>query len=451
MPLGLQPTGTDPLIQKILAQGEQGQKDYAQTSADLEASRQRETAARTAQQEALAPVGSQIKDAVAKVPQMGELAPIPDAPKAPTIDAKEMGDTLALITGLAALGGALTRQPLTAALNNFSAGVHGYVQGNQQVFQDNIKQFESNLKQASAKNEEIYKKYEAADKKYGADINALQAQYKLIAAETQNPIDIELAARGDIVSLAELKAKSQQQYTTALGSVARMKEAAEARREASADRRAIAEMSAGTKGWQVFQMPDGTLMRVNSATGETAPIEGSKGATKPGTAGKGGAAAGGVRGSLVQAASKNALARLDEIKGSSGQFPTTSAMFGQHGTGAVSRMIHGVGQAALSNEQQKVDADYASLVDEAIPVFTGGLRGSDAFRQFLMGQLPGPGDSQETANEKMRLFEANIKGTANTFGAVYSTNPAFQAPGGAPATVPTTPADDELINKYLPK
>lgn len=439
MPLGLEIPGSDTksLVQQIMGQAEKSNASAEASTAELAASREREAAARAEQVKAQAPTREKLKQAVSSSPAAPEFKSVPEAPTAPQINTQEMSETISLVTALAALGGALTRQPLTAALNSFSAGVHGFVQGKQQVFQDNLKSFDANLKKASAENESQWRKYQAAKEKHGADIQGLQIELQQIAAETQNPIDIELARQGRIVDLMKLAETRNNNYTKALEQVGKLqeqerthREQAAARAEAAADRRSMFEQSQAGKGWQVFQNADGSLVRVNATTGETQPIEGSKGLVKPKA---GGSSSGSIntRNALVVGAANNAIDRMNELKqDGGGQFPTTSVMFGQHGDGVFSRSAHALGQSALSKEQQKIDAGYASLVDEAIPVFTGGLRGSDAFRRFLLGQVPQPGDSPETANEKMRLFEANIKGTLKTFQGAFSSNKAFHAESG---------------------
>lgn len=202
--------GVNPILSGMEARRAKASERLDALETDYKASRAREELARTAQQAALAPVGQQIKDKLSNAPVLGETSPIPQAPQPIKIDTKEMGETLSLITALAALAGALTRTPLTSALNSFSAGVQGYVTGNQKVFDDNIKTFNAELQKAKAQNDIVYHKYQTAKEKFGTDIQGLQQEYKLIAAETQNPIDLELARRGDIVTLDKISQQRAQ-------------------------------------------------------------------------------------------------------------------------------------------------------------------------------------------------------------------------------------------------
>lgn len=135
-----------------------------------------------------------------------------------------------------------------------------------------------------------------------------------------------------------------------------------------------------------------------------------------------------VRGNLVEGSAHNAINRLNEIRK---LYPggTTSVLFGTSGDGPVSRGAHGLVRGAQNEKTQDIDAKWASFIDEAIPVFTGGLRGSDAFRRFLIEQAPGPGTKPGVVAEKMRLFEENIKGTQKAFANKFKTDPSMWAPG----------------------
>jgi hypothetical protein len=136
-----------------------------------------------------------------------------------------------------------------------------------------------------------------------------------------------------------------------------------------------------------------------------------------------------VRQSIVKAAVDNSLKRLDEIEQRFGDTTTTSSFFGQSGGNPLTRGVYGLGKGLQGKAQQEADAKWGSFIDEAIPVFTGGLRGSDAFRKFLIEQAPGPGDKPETVREKRRLFRENIKGTSNAFFQKFSSDASMQAPG----------------------
>lgn len=147
-----------------------------------------------------------------------------------------------------------------------------------------------------------------------------------------------------------------------------------------------------------------------------------------------------VRGNLVEGSAFNAINRLKEIEE---KFPTgtTSLLFGRSADSVLSGAGHAAMRGAQSADQQDLDAKWSSFIDEAIPVFTGGLRGSDAFRRFLIEQAPGPNTKPEVVKEKMRLFRENIKGTQRAFANKFATDPKMWAPGVTKEQVqgPTAP------------
>ena len=65
-----------------------------------------------------------------------------------------MQETASMFMTLGALAGLLTRQPLTAALNNMSAAMQGVQEKDQQQFDENYKQFQDNYKRAMDRNKE---------------------------------------------------------------------------------------------------------------------------------------------------------------------------------------------------------------------------------------------------------------------------------------------------------
>lgn len=141
-----------------------------------------------------------------------------------------------------------------------------------------------------------------------------------------------------------------------------------------------------------------------------------------------------VRQSLVKAGVTNALARLKDIET---KYPSlnTSAFFGTHGDNPATRAIYGGGRGMMSSEQKQADAAWGSFIDEAIPVFTGGLRGSDAFRRFLIEQAPGVGDDKASRTEKVRLLKANIEGTSHAFFDRFANDSSMWLPGTKPEDV----------------
>lgn len=217
--------GADPVMRKILSRGDQMQADAKNADAQLQASYAKTDELRKAQATALAPSQAALKDKVQQgAPVPAPALPSPEAPKPPQLNPQEMRDTLGLIVALASIGGALTRHPLTAALNNFAAGADGVMKGQADVYSKELKEFEANFKKAKEENDRIWQRYQAAQTKYGADIRGLQEELRIIAAETQSPIDMELAHQTRIIDLYNLHEKADANYNKVLETIERMKE-----------------------------------------------------------------------------------------------------------------------------------------------------------------------------------------------------------------------------------
>lgn len=420
--LGIDMGGMPPLGTQYAA----AMKDNTAAMGELEQAQRQQSQAHAAGAEKL-------KGMEAQSPAVPEQSPLPEKFEHHGLNDQQMNESIQSMFALAAIGGMMTRAPVTAALQAFSGGLKGLVDGDKMVFARETAEFDRNLKTAIAKNQQAVQKYNMAFKKHQGDLNAAMREIQLEATAHQDTVTAALAKANNaqgvmkhIESMQRAEQMATRQHDQLMLQLKRM-ESQDARFNAS---------QAG-KGWQVFQDPKtGQLVRVNAVSGEVAPVDYSA-LQKPGAPGKGGGSASGdTRSKLVSGASKNALNRLDEIKkDSGGNYPNTSVAFGTHADSLTGRIGEAGVNMLMSDEQQKVDARYASLIDEAIPVFTGGLRGSDAFRKFLLGQVPQPGQSQDAANEKMRLFEENIKGMRDDFTKAFRSNPSFQA-GEAPAASP---------------
>lgn len=201
---------------------------------------------------------------------------------------------------------------------------------------------------------------------------------------------------------------------------------------------------------QLFTEPDGTVKSYNPQTQEVKVVSDLKGAKKVGTnSGQGGGTAKvQQRVALVTGAAKNALDRLGEIEKEFGNNYSVSPIFGEHATSPMGKIAEGATRMALTKKQQAFDAQAGSFIDEAIPVFTGGLRGSDSFRRFLAGQLPQPMEDPETRARKWKLFRQNIEGMSNSFATAYGANPQYWGgkTGDSPAV---TQADVQKAQQEL--
>lgn len=203
------------------------------------------------------------------------------------------------------------------------------------------------------------------------------------------------------------------------------------------------------KGWKMFTDQGGVNYRVNENAGVVQKKSGSAwedvnelpaGATHIGsTIG----VKDNVRTSLVLGAAGNALARMGEAEQRFGGLGNlrASPYFGVHKGGVLANTGMQIGRAAtLSTEQRNKDSFVAGVVDEAVPVFTGGLRSSDSFRQFLISQVPSAiGDNDESTAVKWDIFKKNISGQSNAFRNKFMTTPEFWGAGVTSKDFSATP------------
>lgn len=248
------------------------QDQLAASTAKIEEMRKKQAAER-------APIVQQIRSKSAEPGMEYKPGDLPDF-KPPQIDPKEMNETMSLLTAVAAMSGLLTRQPLTAALNAFSQGVHGYVQGNQEQYKRSLDTFKTSFEKAKTLNDEHYKQVQQAQAKHKNDIQGLMNELSVLSAEHQDAVQSAMLARGDLTSAISISEKKYDAFQKISLGVAKLAQSEEHAKQAHADRRAALDK----RGWQVFQGPDGKLTRVNLTTGKVEPIEGSEGLTKLGGA-----------------------------------------------------------------------------------------------------------------------------------------------------------------------
>lgn len=95
---------------------------------------------------------------------------------------KDVSDMAGMLMVLAALGGSLTRAPLTASLNNMAAMIKGFNEGNATAFEQSYKQFDAN-----------YKKGMEAHRAYQDELTALREKHRGdLAALTEAKRDLDL-------------------------------------------------------------------------------------------------------------------------------------------------------------------------------------------------------------------------------------------------------------------
>lgn len=309
----------------------------------------------------------------------------------------ELTETMQTMFALAAIGGAMTRTPMTAAFNSFSAALKGLTQGDQILFQREKDAFDLHLKTALAKNQQAMNDYKIAFEKHRGNVQDLMNEWSILTKK-----------HGDTLASINAERQDIQGMLRHIESMKKMDEMA----RASADRTKmmLAALEERHRHDVAGEQFNEAKLRAAAGKGPNAN----------------------QRAQLVVSSAKNTLNRLDEFLKDKESVPRSSLMFGAHPEGVIDRGAVAIGNTLIGEDQRKVDAAYNSIIDEAIPVFTGGLRGSDSYRRFLISQMPGPGDDDNSAAEKLRLFRSNVEGNLNTFSSAFKSNPAFHAEGEAP-------------------
>ena len=116
----------------------------------------------------------------------------------------------------AMLGGALTRQPMLAAMNNMTAAMKGWQEGDTARTKAELESFDRNFKIAQAKRSGQIEERKAAHEKYKGDIQGLELAEKQIALKYEDQIAAELARKGDFNALSKHYDSLAKNYETAI-------------------------------------------------------------------------------------------------------------------------------------------------------------------------------------------------------------------------------------------
>lgn len=154
---------------------------------------------------ALAPIKDRFSKASA---EQAALQPPPET-KLPTFEHKgmspeELNSSVMTLFTLAAIGGAMTRAPMTAALNAFAAGIKGLHEGDQELFKRESATFDRELKLATEKSREAGDRYRSIIEKGKGNLQAIENELRIAALEFN-----------DTVTLATLDMKSGKEMVTA--------------------------------------------------------------------------------------------------------------------------------------------------------------------------------------------------------------------------------------------
>lgn len=134
-------------------------------------------------------------------PQPQKVSEPPDLQKAFAKDANEFLTTAAVV---AAFGGAISRQHMTAALTSFGSAVKGLKQGQTDVFNRGYEQWKASTEATIRNNDQKQKEYEdaLADRKRGIDEQ--MAQINMIATKYHDPLMAQAASAKNYLMVGQL-------------------------------------------------------------------------------------------------------------------------------------------------------------------------------------------------------------------------------------------------------
>lgn len=134
------------------------------------------------------------------------------------IRGEDLESLMQTMFAFAAIGGAMTRAPITAALNNFNGAMKGFVQGDSMVFDREKAEFDRNLRAAIAKNQEARQSYQDAFTKHKGNMQDLMNEWTILTKSYGDSVGAINAERQDVNGMLrhiESLAKSEQQAAAA--------------------------------------------------------------------------------------------------------------------------------------------------------------------------------------------------------------------------------------------
>lgn len=185
-------------------------QQFAEAKQDNAAAMQDVEKAKKASSEARLAGKQKIEGIQKEAPAVPDLKPLPDKFEHKGMDDKAMTDAMQTMFVFAALGGAMTRTPMTGAMKAFGGALKGLAQGDQAAFQREGAEFDRNLKVAMQKNNEALSKYKLAFEKHKGDLSSALQE-----------IQLEAAAHNDTVTGAMARANNAKGVMQQIQSMAR--------------------------------------------------------------------------------------------------------------------------------------------------------------------------------------------------------------------------------------
>ena len=394
-----------------------------------------------------------------------ETEKIPDQIKfTPTDIQQTMGGLLAL----AALSGLASRQPLTASLNAMAGMIQGVREGDETRFQRSFKEYDQNLKTVLAKNKQYENEFNRIVKSEELSITQKAEELRLLNVQFDRQVAQVAGQKVDYKNMLDLGMKSIRATTDAELKLESMKARAQAAAQASSDRRYAAGLAhqdrqdaIKERGWREYQSADGTVNRVNIATGKHESITGTSGLTRTaGGKGAAGAAAGGGKALTVMqstmyedvATGYFRLGELENIYKQTGEIPAGSAFLQSqlHADGLVSVLRNYAVNRSMPENLQQTDALLLGVAFDIASARSGG-RGqlSDAKIREVTRQMPLAGDTDETKALKYKIIVNQLEEANRTLPEQYQYDPAKRGPKGGGATAAAKPTPTQADRDYV--
>lgn len=157
-----------------------------------------------------------------QAPEQPNLQAIPDKFTPTGMGKEEMTENMQTMFALAAIGGLMTRKPMSLAIKAFTGGLQGLHAGDQQAYKRGLEEFDRNLKVATAKNSEAVQKYQLALEKNKGDLTAAMNEIQLAANAAGDTMTAAIARSGNakavigqiqaMVKAEENATRTQQQF-----------------------------------------------------------------------------------------------------------------------------------------------------------------------------------------------------------------------------------------------
>jgi len=312
------------------------------------------------------------------------------APTAPTlleqkeykptnIDPEKEKEAFSSFMAWSMIGGALTKQPLVAAMKNYTGAMQGWMEGDKQRLAKEASEFDRNFKVAQAKNTAKLEEYRVAQDKYKNDIQGLMNQLKLISMKYEDPIKASLAEKGDL-----------QQFVRQVQADVTAQKRATDQMNLLVTRMSMQKEKEEKPQYFAGKTPDGKDAMYMVKDGKVELVTGSEGLglSKPGSAGAGAPKIGSrersAANNLVAASNEGAQVISDLAYLSAGDPLFANKLSDVDDKGSITGGVAGYMSRKLSTQQQQ---EYVKLIDGLTNVLTRVQSGTGYASDVTKGKM----------------------------------------------------------------